>query len=198
MRDTVAPESVVSTEPKRSRYIRVAFEMGYRVTAAGGVVAPSGRHLVLRWNGDYRHFTFTVRKADREEHGLFRVCSLPVHRLASYQLFGEEALKPGIQTRHLNDSKIDNRLVNIAIGTQSDNMMDRPEHVRKAIAVLGARSPRKTRRKLIDDQVRQIRERFVAGESARTLAKAFGVAHGTISNIVYGRSYKDVVAGPLS
>ena len=166
--------------------------MGYRVTDEGGVIAPSGRSLTILGNKGYYYFSFTVCVADRETHGLSRNAAMPVHRLAAYQLFGEDALKPGIQVRHLNGQSGDNRLINIAIGTQSDNMMDKPEYARKAQAMKAASAPRKSRRQFTDDQVREIRDRFVAGESARALAKVFAVDHGAINHIVCGRSYKEI------
>ncbi len=181
-------------DSKRTRCIRIAFRIGYRVTDEGGVVAPSGRRLLVNANdAGYFHFSMTTHVADRERYGLPRAARVPVHRLAAYQLFGEDALQFGTDTRHLNGDRLDNRLVNIAIGTRSDNMMDRPAHARKAHAMKAACSPRRTRRKLTDDQVREIRKRLAAGESARALAKVFAVAKGTINNIMYGRSYKEII-----
>lgn len=185
---------MTGNESNRTCCLRIVSQLGYRVTAAGDVIAPSGRHLGTRLvsrNG-YAHFSFTVHKTDRTKYGLPRVIRLPVHRLASYQLFGEKALEPGIEARHLNGNCLDNRLVNIAIGTRSDNMMDRPEHVRKAIAGYAGSHPRPSRRKCSDDQVRELRQRFKAGETALALAREFELAKGSVNNIVYGRSYKDV------
>ncbi len=169
--------------------------MGYRVTDEGGVIAPSGRSLLTTLsNKGYYHFSLPVRKVDCEKHGLTsRMIRIAVHRLAAYQLFGEDVLKDAIQVRHLNGDRLDNRLINIAIGTQSENSMDRPEHARKAHAAHAGSYPKKKLRKLTNDQAREIRIRFDGGESARVLAKAFAVVHGTINNIVYGRTYKDVV-----
>ena len=41
------------------------------------------------------------------------------------------------------------------------------------------------------DQAREIRKRHHAGESRYQLARAFGVAHKTISSLVAGETYKE-------
>lgn len=46
-------------------------------------------------------------------------------------------------------------------------------------------------RKLTDAQAADIRRRYAAGlDSHRTLAAAFGVSHGTIQQILHGRTYR--------
>ncbi len=61
-----------------------------------------------------------------------------VHRLHAYQKYGDEIFREGIQIRHLNGVKSDNSWINIGIGTQSENMMDRPEDKRREIAMLAS------------------------------------------------------------
>lgn len=56
------------------------------------------------------------------------------HRLAAFQKFGEAMYEKGIQVRHLNGNPSDFRFTNIAIGTQSQNSMDRPKEQRLASA----------------------------------------------------------------
>jgi transcriptional regulator with XRE-family HTH domain len=48
-------------------------------------------------------------------------------------------------------------------------------------------------RKFTPDEVREIRRRVRAGTSGRQLARELGVASSSISDIVAGRAYKDVV-----
>lgn len=46
--------------------------------------------------------------------------------------------------------------------------------------------------KLTEAQVRAIRERHTAGEKPKDLAKAFGVQHTSVCNILRGRTWKHV------
>lgn len=60
------------------------------------------------------------------------------HRVQAYQKYGDRLYEKGIVVRHLNGDKLDNSWENIAIGTQSDNMMDVPKQVRIKKAVHAA------------------------------------------------------------
>ena len=46
------------------------------------------------------------------------------HHMQAYEKFGDAIFEDGIVVRHLNGDPSDNSWDNIAIGTQSDNMMD--------------------------------------------------------------------------
>ena len=50
--------------------------------------------------------------------------------------------------------------------------------------------------KLTDDKVRQIRERYGAGETQKVLSEAFGVAEPTISDVVRRKVWKHVKTLP--
>lgn len=50
----------------------------------------------------------------------------------------------------------------------------------------------KARRRLQDQQIRAIRQRYNAGESQRNLGEEYGVSNTTINAIVRGYIYKDV------
>ncbi len=49
-----------------------------------------------------------------------------VHRIIAYSVYGERSLEPGIQIRHLNGRKEDNRAVNLSISATPANQ--RPVH----------------------------------------------------------------------
>lgn len=49
--------------------------------------------------------------------------TMRVHRLVAAAFLGPRP--DGLETRHLNDNKEDNRLVNLAYGTKSENMQDK-------------------------------------------------------------------------
>lgn len=52
---------------------------------------------------------------------------------------------------------------------------------------------KKKRRKLTDEQVREVRELLKSGKTTRDIAKIYNCSHGVIDNIKYGLAYKEVV-----
>ena len=59
-----------------------------------------------------------------------KTCRILVHRLQAYQKFGDEIFKEGVVVRHLDNNSLNNSFDNIAIGTQLDNILDRPSEER--------------------------------------------------------------------
>ena len=57
--------------------------------------------------------------------------SVPIHRLVAYSKYGDKIFEKGIQVRHLDNNRMNNRPENISIGTRMDNIQDTPTHVRK-------------------------------------------------------------------
>lgn len=78
--------------------------------------------------------------------------------------------------RHLNGDPEDNRVENLAWGTQADNCADTVRHGR-------------TRAMLTDDQVREIRQ---STESRKVLAARYGVSPHTIHGVRGRTNYKRV------
>ena len=58
----------------------------------------------------------------------------------------------GIEVRHLNGDKTDNRWENIDIGTHSENMMDQPKEIR-------VRKSKYAHEKVSDKEALEVRER---------------------------------------
>ena len=85
--------------------------------------------------------------------------------------------RDGIQVRHLNGDPKDNSWDNIAIGTQSDNMMDIPieERVRKA------KLASSKIRRFTDEQVAMIRSDRAAGMTYSKLCQKYDTSKGTLS-----------------
>ncbi len=54
------------------------------------------------------------------------------------------------------------------------------------------RKGNRRRRILTDEQVREIRKRYDAGETQRSIAKDFSVTTNTVRQIIRRESYKDV------
>jgi len=91
--------------------------------------------------------------------------------------------------RHLNDNPADNRVVNLARGTKSDNAKD-AVHNGKWRAPKGIAH---SRAKLTEDQVREIRILYATGNfTQRELALQFGVDHSTIGYIVRRQMWKHI------
>lgn len=98
----------------------------------------------------------------RDEHGC--ISQRSVARLVL------QAFRPGEKGKYsdwINKDRSDNRLVNLRW------------------------KPRKNS-KLSDDDVRDIRTRWMTGESGAALGRAYRVSDAVISNIICGYSYKDV------
>lgn len=160
-----------------------AYQAGYRVTEQGDVISPySGKPLKL-WMRKHGYMSFSYDHTDK----------VWVHRLQAFQKYGERIYEKGIQVRHLNGDSLDNRAENIAIGTQSDNMMDRRPEDRIAHAKHAASHIRK----LSNEDVVAMREARAAGAKLSELCRRYGMSMGGISDIVTGKQRADV-GGPIT
>lgn len=130
--------------------IVLAYNKGYRVDALGRLVSPSG---VLRkcLTNNKGYFVFTQRYGKRKDN---KMATIPVHRLAAYQKFGEAVFDEGIVVRHFNDDPKDNSPDNIFIGSQQQNMLDRDPKTRKQHATHAA----SFKRKFTDREETEIKE----------------------------------------
>ena len=161
-----------------------AYRRGYRVSEEGDLLKPSGKPA-----------SFTTSSTGYKISRNLTVpgCSYKtwffVHRLAAYQWFGDIIFRPSIQVRHLNNDSADNSRKNLAIGSQSENILDIPEAKRKSVGAYAASylrslSPADAQR-LIDDRK--------DGMTYRELIEKYGVAKSTVSYIVNGKTYPELV-----
>lgn len=155
---------------KGSKNIIRCYEMGYRVSKEGLIESPHGRILKGSfWRG---YTCFSVRDGDNH-------MKIYAHRLQAYQKFGDKMFEPKILVRHLNDVGTDNRWDNIAIGTQSDNMMDMCPKKRKEKAIHASRK----RKKYDNDKVKEF---YAQCKSYSITMKEFGMtSKGTLSYILH-------------
>lgn len=110
---------------KSQERVVYAYNRGYRVDDQGRVIGILKDFITTRnYNG---YSCFSVRTPN---------CQGPtmVHRLMAYQKYGDKIFDPKIQVRHLNGNSLDNSYSNIAIGTASENMMDKRPDVRQRAA----------------------------------------------------------------
>lgn len=101
-----------------------------------------------------------------------------VHRLVYETFVGE--IPEGMVIRHLNDEPGDNRLSNLAIGTQKENVQDA---IRNGKIKYGEGNKNS---KLTDDDVRDIR--IVKNDNPevpnREIAEEFGVSRRTVDRVI--------------
>jgi len=120
--------------PFRKHFIeRTAHQKGYRVSGDGKTVTSPFRDEPCRpacRKDGYPWFTVCT------ESGISRRCT--VHRLQAYQLFGERIYENGMMVRHLDGDRMNPAAYNLALGTSSDNQLDRPEADRIRCAGLAA------------------------------------------------------------
>lgn len=168
--------------------VRAAHGKGYRVQEDGAVRSGRGHQMKLRVGGD-GYLTFNVVVP-----GFKFQWPVKVHRLAAFQLFGEQVFMDKIQVRHLDNNRHNNTPANLALGTQSENTMDIPRERRVERATKAARSPkgRPGKRKLTDAQVIEARRRREAGRMVN-IAKEFGVCYMTLRRAVRGDGYYGTV-----
>jgi hypothetical protein len=116
---------------KLAKYMLVAVSKGYRILPDGTPVNKEGKVLA----------TYPVRKYQRfSAHGGSGVF---VHKLQAFQKFGDAIFEPNIQVRHKDNNRNNNAADNILLGTPSQNAMDNPPELRRAVAMKGADSQRK-------------------------------------------------------
>jgi hypothetical protein len=170
---------------KASLALKAAHSVGYRITADGKIVNPRGNFL----NGGYHerkglaynYFSLSTTNVPHVDKRTFRVYT---HRLQAYQRFGDDIFQEGIVVRHLDGDSRNNAITNIAIGTPSDNMMDRPRHERLAHAIHASRF----NRRFTDEQVQQIREDHASGMSYNRLREKWGCSKSQLSFMLSKRA----------
>lgn len=118
---------------QRNQALICAKQKGYIVNEQGDVIGVKGRALKTKVKNEYHNFSIRFQG---------KKLWLSVHRLAAIQKFDIALFEKGIVTRHLNNNKLDNSLANIAIGTQSQNMLDVPVMLRRRRALRGAMTRR--------------------------------------------------------
>ena len=165
-----------------------AYERGYRVVG-DKVISHLGNTIKTRLTpAGYPIFSIWFNGKCR---------TVPVHRLVAFQKFGQKVYEKGIQSRHLDGNKLNFLGENIAIGTQSENQLDIPEHIRQHAARIagkaGAKITRELFRSVSDEQVLEIRKRSANGETNVALAEEFGINPYTISQIKLRKRYTHLV-----
>ena len=159
------------------------YEGLYKVSNFGDVISCS--RLVYTGRGSKRRLISQKEKklntSDRKGYKVVnlrkdgKTRTLGVHRLVLWAFVGKQEV--GIEVRHLNSNPSDNRLVNLAYGTKSDNMQDA---VKLGTLVFSLS-------KLTRDDVKQIAQ---SKERICDIGRRFHTSTTTICNIKAGKSFK--------
>lgn len=107
--------------------VELAYQMGYRCDVSGVVRGPRGN--VMAVHGKYPRFRFKANGATKHVQS---------HRLQAYQKFGAAIFDPEIHVRHLDGNSANASYGNLALGSRSQNEMDKPREVRVRSAKIAA------------------------------------------------------------
>lgn len=123
--------------------------------------------------------------------GSRRGCAITIHTLVLTAFVGPRP--EGMECRHLNGIRTDNRVENLAWGTLKENTADKALH---GMTTKGRPSKTKGEKhgmaKFTDDEVTIIRKEFTGRRGWMVKeAKRRSVSVWTIRNIIHGRTYKN-------
>lgn len=120
---------------KPNQAIVEAHRRGYRMVD-GELYNPSGVRVTGGYSsgGYYRNFSIKIDG---------RKVFFTMHRLVAYQKFGDALFEDGVVVRHLDGNSKNNLSENIAIGSYSDNEMDKPVKMRVSAAHKASRASMK-------------------------------------------------------
>lgn len=173
--------------------VKEAAERGYYVTLCGRLFGPRGE-LKGKKYGKQHCPTFSTNWGGR-------VYSIPIHKLAAYQWFGEDSFKEGVHVRHLDGNTENFKATNLRLGSASENEQDKPKEERVRVAKLAraAQGFTPNNAKLSDSDVREIRRLYktLKGKKAPNgfttkLVEKYGVSRTVITKVVKKEYYPNV------
>ncbi len=164
---------------KRRELVIYAYRRGFRVADDGTAFGLRGKPVGYNDVNGYR--SVSIR------HPKYGVCNLSVHKLAAYQHFGNNAFAKGIHVRHLDNDGCNNAKTNLALGTSTDNELDKPPEYRVSNALNAAKSTRK----MTKSALRQLKaDRYKRGMKYSELSVKYGIVKSTISYILNSKTYR--------
>lgn len=175
------------------RAIVLAKQQGYTANKQGDVFTPKGKKVkgsvMGRGKNPTLHKRMTVYVSGLNDRGH---ASVLMHRFIAYYFYGEEVFNHQV-VRHLNDIASDNRIENLALGSQKDNRSDIPREkisipAKKYAHLLVERS-----RKLTDEDVIKMRGiREETKEPYRSIASIFNISTMTCYRAINKHSWKGI------
>lgn len=136
--------------------------------ANGRPFAAAGRPVPCRWSDGYQRVRLNVPGFPKWH---------TVHKLVLEAFVGERPA--GAVIRHLDGDSSNNKLSNLAYGTNAENQADRKAH--------GTSNQEVASRLMTDPQIVRARERRAAGEKLKVLAADYGVTMSYITMICTGK-----------
>jgi hypothetical protein len=191
-----------SSSPPLSKHrqrIKRVVELGYTVNLKTG--------KVFQPNGSLQETHLHTGTTNRSKYLVFSAKAKPlsgvvyVHSLASYLIFGDDALMKGIEACHIDNNRINNTGINIKIGTSAENKHDislesRREYAIQALQTKQQRLTAKGRTGFTNDQVQLIRAELACGTKVSTLFRAYNVNRCVIYDIKNRKTYRNVPEVP--
>jgi len=149
-----------------------AFRKGYRVNREGDTVWSPFRDEPMTLTDNNRGYLYFSTK-------MFKVT---VHRFQAYEKYGDALFGDGVQVRHLDGNSKNNHWDNIAIGSQSQNMMDRSKDDRVRIASIASSKRKAT---FSPKKIADIKADREAGLTYTEIMDLHGISSkGTVSYIL--------------
>lgn len=156
---------------KSNYFVKEIIKKGYRVID-NKLYNPKGKRLSLHMHKNYYMHNFSLNKEK---------CTLGIHKIVAFQKFGDKMFKKNIVIRHLNSNSFDNSINNIEIGTQSQNVMDMDEVIRKEKAKKAASYIRK----YSDEFIKKIKKYYEKVKSYKKVMVKFNIkSKGTLHYIL--------------
>lgn len=179
------PLPFIQTLSKTNRAVIIAYRKGYRIVD-GEPQSPTGKTLKTTFQKgiDYRRPRFSVNVNGEKQNAY-------VHKLAAFQKFGIAMFEAGVQVRHLDGDTMNNQAENIAIGTASDNMMDKAPKERTRLAINASNNLRK----LNDRQILEARKLRESGWSYKQLMEKYQIKHKSTIHHILNNDYVTKKAG---
>ena len=138
---------------KANDLLLLAKDKGYTCDESGNVIGPKGNILVAppkESKEGRRGFSIRTDKLT----GRRSTSVIPVHRFIAFCKFGTKLFDESLVVRHIDGNVLNNSWDNLQLGSQSENMMDRPQAKRVSHAKRAASFVRI----FTDSQENEIRE----------------------------------------
>ena len=162
---------------KSEKYL---YNKGYRINKAGDFFNPIGKIIKGFLSQGYRKY----KKRIEGDYNKYKYIKLS--RFQAFCKFGDKIYEDGIVVRHLNGIRDDDSFDNIEIGTQSQNMLDRPAEERREHAMKATKAMMKY--KNVNEIIKYHEKN---GKSYKKTMKKFNISStGTLHYILNNRTIK--------
>lgn len=152
-----------------NQYLVLAKKKGYTCDEEGNIYGTRGIKINPLEAPDRQKFTIRTN----EITGRRSTTTIPVHRFIAYCKFGDKLFQESILVRHLDGDVLNNSWDNLELGSQSENMMDRPKEARIAHAKRAASFIRK----YTDEEEKEIYNFYLNCKSYKKTIEKFNVSN---------------------